>query len=165
MSTKYRLQNQTENTISLPGGEVIIPAGQAKTVYNEKVLQNSTIINWIRGGALLLLGEGEPLEQISKPDAYGHAQGKADQSGARKPAGSGGGGTAPAAVATDPVSQEVLSVLDQSMDKIAEQLPNLSDAEFDAVIKAEKDGKTRKGLVGPDGVFDQEWKRRYGIES
>ncbi|MFW6339515.1 MAG: hypothetical protein ACOC0Q_01460 [Wenzhouxiangella sp.] len=59
----------------------------------------------------------------------------------------------PAKAPTDPV----LELLDQPIAEIVEQLPSLTDEQFDQLQQAEKDGKTRKGLLK---AFDEEYLRR-----
>lgn len=54
-------------------------------------------------------------------------------------------------------SDPALALLDNKIDDIVEQLPGLSDEDFQRLIQGEKDGKTRAGLLK---AFDAEWLRR-----
>lgn len=53
----------------------------------------------------------------------------------------------PEAPAASGQTNSVLKLLDQSIPKVLEALPELSDADLEAVRAAEQDGKTRKGVL------------------
>lgn len=58
-------------------------------------------------------------------------------------------------------SDPVLALLDSPIADIVPRLPKLTDAEFDKLQQAERDGnKTRKSLLK---AFDEEWARRAAL--
>lgn len=54
---------------------------------------------------------------------------------------------APEAPASSGQTNSLLTLLDQSIPKVAEAIRELSDADLEAVRIAEQDGKTRKGVL------------------
>lgn len=64
---------------------------------------------------------------------------------------------APAQRPTKAPTDPVLELLDKPIAEIVKQLPSLTDEQFDQLQQAEKDGKTRKGLLK---AFDEEYLRR-----
>lgn len=136
----YKLYNASNIPLGLPGGFVTLPPDEAVEVLDQKLLEHPVVINWLRSGRLALIGSGEkvPAETI--------------------------GSQAPPERPRVTPDDEILKILDGNMKEIAEALPALTDDQFDAIVRAEKNGKTRKGLSGPGGIFDNEWKRRYGID-
>lgn len=136
----YKLHNTTATPLGLPGGVLTIQPDQAATVSDQAVLTHPVVINWIRAGRLALISDkGDPLaETIGKEVPMERPRKSPDA--------------------------EILAILNGTIAEIVQALPGLTDEDFDAVVRAEKNGKTRKGLSGPGGAFDQEWKRRYGID-
>jgi len=57
------------------------------------------------------------------------------------------------------VSELVADLIKESVPTITELLPDLTDEEFDQLVRLEKAGKDRKTL---NAAFADEWERRFG---
>lgn len=141
----FTVKNNGKTPLGLPGGIATLEPGGSATIKDSWVLENPVVVNWIRSGRITLNGASS---QGLGQDADDKDQPRSQKSASRP------------RVVPD---SEVLEILNKSIPEIVELLPSLSDEEFDAVVRAEKNGKTRAGLSGEGKAFDQEWKRRYGI--
>lgn len=136
----YKLHNTTATPLGLPGGLVTIQPHQAVAVDDQSILTHPVVINWIRAGRLDLVGDkGDPLVDTIGDDPPPESPRKI-------------------------CDESIQSIVDGNIADVVQALLDLTDEEFDAVVRAEKAGRARKGLSGPGGAFDLEWKRRYGID-